>query len=95
MGYKRTIMDDAKDELFAHMQRCQVPGAEAADVSEWMKDTREFLATRYPELTETQLAALEVIGRRYARPPIPHGKDATAQNRDEWQPEAEPELQTL
>lgn len=84
MGYKRTIMDDAKDELFAHMQRCQVPGATPEDVRDWMEDTRQFLSDRYPQLTEAQLASLEVIGRRYAKPAIPHGKDATAQNREDW-----------
>ena len=95
MGYKRTMMDDAKDELFAHMQRCEVPGAEASDVREWMKDTREFLASKYPTLTEAQLAALEVMGTRYARPAIPHGKDATAQNREEWQPDVEENLEPV
>lgn len=85
MGYKRTIMDDAKDELFAHMQRCRVPGATEDDVREWMNDTRQFLSDRYPQLSEAQLASLEMIGRRYAQPVIPHGKDATARNRDDWE----------
>ena len=89
MGYKRTMMDDAKDELFAHMQRCRVPGATEEDVREWMNDTRQFLADRYPKLSEAQLAALEMIGRRYAQPVIPHGKDATARNRDDWEGDAE------
>ncbi|MFW6088848.1 MAG: hypothetical protein ACODAB_03780 [Gemmatimonadota bacterium] len=87
MGYKRTLMDDATDELFAHMQRCKVPGATEEDVREWMNDTRQFLADRYPQLSEAQLAKLEMIGRRYAQPVIPHGKDATARNRDEWEGE--------
>jgi hypothetical protein len=78
-------MDDATDELFAHMQRCRVPGATEEDVREWMNDTRQFLADRYPQLSEAQLAKLEMIGRRYAQPAIPHGKDATARNRDEWE----------
>lgn len=89
MGYKRTIMDDAKDELFAHMQRCQVPGAAEEDVREWMNDTRQFLADRFPQLSEAQLASLEMIGRRYAQPVIPHGKDSTARNRGDWEGEAE------
>lgn len=87
MGYKRTLMDDATDELFAHMQRCRVPGATEEDVREWMNDTRQFLADRYPQLSEAQLAKLEMIGRRYAQPVIPHGKEATARNRDEWEGE--------
>lgn len=81
-------MDDATDELFAHMQRCKVPGATEQDVREWMNDTRQFLADRYPQLSEAQLAKLEMIGRRYAQPVIPHGKDATARNRDTWEGEA-------
>lgn len=85
MGYKRTLMDDATDELFAHMQRCKVPGATEEDVREWMNDTRQFLADRYPQLSEAQLAKLEMIGRRYAQPVIPHGKEATARNREEWE----------
>lgn len=89
MGYKRTLMDDAKDELFAHMQRCKVPGATEDDVREWMNDTRQFLSDRYPQLSEAQLASLEMIGRRYAQPVIPHGKDSTARNRDKWEDEVE------
>ena len=87
MGYKRTLMDDAKDELFAHMQRCRVPGATEDDVRDWMNDTRQFLSDRYPQLTEAQLASLEMIGRRYAQPVIPHGKDTTARNRGDWESE--------
>ena len=80
-------MDDAKDELFAHMQRCKVIGATQEDVREWMYETRQFLADRYPQLTEAQLASLEMMGRRYAQPAIPHGREATARNRDEWESE--------
>lgn len=75
----------ARDELFQHVIRCRVLDASMADRHEWMDDTIEFIAERHPHLTDLQLAQLDVIGRRFIKPAIPHGAHATAANRAEWQ----------
>lgn len=81
--------DDARDELFSHIQRCGVLQATKKDQEEWLLDTMDYLAGRYPELNEQQMAAVEVMGRRYLEPVVPHGADTHAGNRDEWQDETE------
>ena len=47
----------------------------------------DYIAERHPTLSELELAQVEVMGKRYLRPAIPHGKEATARNRENWQPE--------
>lgn len=80
-------MDHARDELFSHIQRCDVLGAAEGDQGAWMDDTIAYMAERYPGLSATELAQLDTMGRRYMEPVVPHGKEATAQNRSEWQEE--------
>ena len=77
--------DQARDELFSHIQRCGVLSAEKADQDAWLKDTMDFMAGRYPDLTDLELASVELMGRRYLSPPVPYGADKHANNRDEWQ----------
>ena len=55
------------------------------DRHEWMDDTIEFIAERHPYLSDLQLAHLEIIGRRFIKPVIPHGAQKTAANREEVQ----------
>ena len=86
--HDKTILDKARDELFSHIQRCDVLDAEPEQRLEWLDDTVDYMADRFPGLTQIQMAQLEVMGKRYLRPAIPHGADATALNRDEWQEEA-------
>ena len=80
-----TPMDRARDELFSHVIRCDVLDAHMEDRLEWLDETMDFMAQRHPHLTDLQLAQLEVLGRRFIKPAIPHGADATSLNRDEWQ----------
>ena len=75
----------ARDELFQHVIRCRVLDASMQDRLAWMDQTIDYLAERYPGLTQIQLAQLGVIGRRFVKPAIPHGADSTAINRSEWQ----------
>lgn len=50
-----------------------------------MDETIDYISERYPTLTDLQLAQLDVIGRRFIKPAIPHGAQTTAINRKEWQ----------
>ncbi|NNF13405.1 MAG: hypothetical protein HKN72_09285 [Gemmatimonadetes bacterium] len=87
MGSKHqtTLLDRARDELFSHVIRCDVLEAHMDDRAEWLADTMDFMAHRYPQLGELELAQLEVMGKRFIKPAIPHGADTTATNRKKWQ----------
>ena len=87
MGSKHqtTLIDRARDELFSHVIRCDVLEAHEDDRIEWLADTMDFMAHRYPQLGELELAQLEVMGKRFIKPAIPHGAGATATNRKKWQ----------
>lgn len=84
-----TDMDRARDELFSHIQRCAVLEAETDQRSEWMVDTIEFLAERYPSLSKSDLARLKEIGDRYCQPAIPHGDNDA---RGGWEDEPKKEV---
>lgn len=87
MGSKHetTLLDRARDELFSHVIRCEVLEAHVDDRTEWLADTMDFMAHRYPQLGELELAQLEVLGKRFLKPAIPHGAETTATNRKKWQ----------
>lgn len=88
--HRKTQFDRARDELCSHVIRCEVLDAHMEDRFEWLTETMDYMADRYPDLTELEIAQLEVIGRRFVKPAIPHGAKAHAANRDRWQePEAE------
>lgn len=85
MGKKQsTPIDQARDEVFSHIQRCGVLGASPDDQREWLQETMEYLADRYPHLSDRQLDQVGIMAERYIAPAIPHGKDKNARNRDEW-----------
>lgn len=70
---KQTTLDQARDELFSHIQRCGVLEAEDTERKEWMSDTVEYLRERYPALSDAEVTELEAIGHRYCQPAIPFG----------------------
>lgn len=76
--HETTSLDLARDELFSHIHRCGVLQAEAQQQQEWMDDTVDYMAERYPDLSEDSLTELKEIGMRFCRPVIRHGKDDTA-----------------
>lgn len=86
--HEYTTLDRARDELFSHIQRCDVLQAAEEHQTEWLDETMEFMKERYPDLTQLQLAQLEAMGRRYIRPAIPHGQDTNATTRENWEVEA-------
>ncbi len=61
--------EQARDELFQHIMRCGVVGAEAGHVEEWFAETITYLTDRFPELSETQIGDLKTLGLRFAQPP--------------------------
>jgi hypothetical protein len=66
-----TSFEQARDELFSHILRCGVLEANTEHQKEWFDDTMLYLADRYPDLTETELGELRVLGERYCRPVVP------------------------
>ena len=73
-----TAMDEARNELFGHIHRCGVMQATREQQEEWMKDTIEFLAERYPAITERELKELATIGMRFCSPVIANAGAASA-----------------
>jgi hypothetical protein len=64
-----TPFEESRDELFQHIIRCGVIGAEPEHVKEWFDDTMRYFGDRYPELNPQQLDELRVLGTRFAQPP--------------------------
>lgn len=95
--HRKTQFDRARDELCSHVIRCDVLEAGMEDRLEWLEETMDYMADRYPDLSELELAQLEVVGRRFIKPAIPHGSHAHAGNRDQWQesPKGEVESEDL
>lgn len=61
--------DQARDELFQHIMRCGVVGADPEHQSEWFDDTIAYIAERYPELSDAQVTELRTLGGRFCQPP--------------------------
>ena len=64
-----TPFEEARDELFQHIMRCGVVGADPEHVSEWFGETMPYMAERFPELSEAQVTELRTLGERFAQPP--------------------------
>jgi hypothetical protein len=73
-----SVLDQARDELFSHINRCGVLHASPEDQETWMSETVDYLAERYPELGDPQLDELHAIGMRFCAPAINHGEEHTA-----------------
>src|SRR3954468_21246428 len=64
-----TVFEQARDELFQHVMRCGVIGAEPEHQVEWFEETLRYLGERYHELSEAELKDLRTLGERFAAPP--------------------------
>lgn len=71
----KSSFENARDELFRVIRECGVIDAHVEDQSAWMDETVQFMAERYPDLTQTELTALRDLGLRFCQPVIPHGKE--------------------
>ncbi len=67
-----TALDQARDELFSHVLRCGVLEAAPEHQKEWMDDTMQYLADRYPDLSADELAQVRVLGERFCQPVVKH-----------------------
>ena len=73
-NHEKSLFDHARDELFSHIHRCGVLHSDEEQQVEWMQDTMEFMAERYPELSPGELRSLADLGLRFCKPVIPHGQ---------------------
>ena len=64
-----SVFDQARDELFQHIMRCGVVGADTEHVEEWFGETIKYMTERFPELSEQQIGELKTLGMRFAQPP--------------------------
>ena len=71
--------DRARDELFSHIHRCGVLKATAEQQEEWLDDTMDYMAERYPELGREALGELRTIGMRFCRPVIARAQETDAE----------------
>ena len=71
---KENMITRARDELFSHINRCGVLQAEGNDQQLWMEETIDYLAERYPDLSDQDLQDLFSVGIRFCQPAIPHGR---------------------
>ena len=58
----------ARDEMFSHVLRCGVIEALPEHQKEWFDDTMLYLADRYEDLSEEELAQLRLLGERFCQP---------------------------
>lgn len=65
-----TLFDQARDEFFSHILRCGVLEADPEHQKEWMDDTMQYLAERYPDLGEEELTQVRLLGERFCKPVV-------------------------
>ena len=58
----------ARDELFSHILRCGVIDALPEHQKDWFDDTMGYIADRYDDLSDEELAQLRTLGERYCQP---------------------------
>ncbi len=90
MTDKSKLKDRARDELFSHINRCGVLQAAEKDQTHWMEETMDYLAERYPDLSDPDLQELFTLGMRFCRPAIPHGRPVGSEDSDEGSEGQEP-----
>ncbi|MFQ6046399.1 MAG: hypothetical protein ACE5PT_08585 [Gemmatimonadales bacterium] len=74
-----TPFDSARDELYNHILRCGVLEAQEAQQREWFDDTIEYMAERYPMLSDEEIRDLRKLGERYCQPVIRHPTEVGAE----------------
>ncbi len=64
-----TPFEQARDELFQQIMRCEVIGASSEHQTEWFAETMAYFAGRYPELKPADVNDLRQLGERFVQPP--------------------------
>ncbi len=67
-GAETSAKDQARDELFQHIMRCEVVGSHPDHQKEWFDETMAYMAERYFELSAVDLSELRTLGERFAQP---------------------------
>ncbi len=73
--------EQARDELYSHILRCGVLEAAPDQQKEWFDDTMDYLAERYPDLSDEELDDLRRLGERYCQPVIQRVNSPVGANR--------------
>jgi hypothetical protein len=63
-----TPFEEARDEMFQQIMKCDVIGAAAEHQDEWFDGTMAYLADRYHELNEKDIQELRTLGERFIQP---------------------------
>ena len=87
----------ARDELFQHIIRCDVIGADPEHQAEWFNETMTYMSDRWHELTPKQVAELRTLGERFAKPPrsAPSAEPAIAEPAAEVEIASESDAESL
>ncbi len=85
-----TPFEQARDELFQQIMRCEVIGAAPEHQAEWFTETMAYFSERYPELKPADVNDLRQLGERFVQPPKAAvvTEDAPAATSEESTPEA-------
>ncbi|MCX5763774.1 MAG: hypothetical protein NTU67_03985 [Gemmatimonadetes bacterium] len=63
-----TPFEQARDELFQHIMRCDVVGSVLDEQKMWFDETMAYMAERYHELAAGELSDLRTLGERFSQP---------------------------
>ncbi len=67
---REKLFAQARDELFSHINRCEVLSATDDDRTAWMNETIDYIGERYPDLVDPDLRELHAVGIRFCQPAI-------------------------
>jgi hypothetical protein len=93
-----TVFDLARDEMFQHIIRCDVIGADPEHQTEWFNDTMVHMSERWHELTPKQISDLRTLGERFAKPArssAPVAPEAAEPDATEADAEVESDVESL
>lgn len=82
-SHAKGTFDRARDELFSHIHRCEVIGATEEQQAEWMDDTIQYMAERYPDLNKDEIQQLRDLGMRFCQPIVVRNEDHSLESRNE------------
>ncbi len=87
----------ARDELFQHIMRCDVIGADPQHQAEWFNETMAYMSDRWHELTPKQVTELRTLGERFAKPArsAPSAEPAVAESAPDEDAVAESDAESL
>ena len=80
---KEKLLERARDELFSHINRCDVLKAAEGEQRQWMDETIDYIRERYPDLSEVDLSGLHEIGTRFCQPAISPKGESTFNTLDD------------